>query len=375
MILESLGVPNNLIELSEKIYIELINEMPRYGDIFMLEDTPIRIEGDFQISDYNFNLIEIYFKFYDYNETSFVGMSYNQKKLTSKGVKYLTQESNFDEIEIAMSFAGDETLTPQTLTKYIVSNQPTIISSISHELKHAYDSYKKPTSKVIDMAEYNTYTESFGQIEPLNKLLFHLYFTHQIEDLVRPTELASLIKTNNVTKKNFLSFLKNTSIFKKLDSARKFNYDNLKKELKNYIPEIKEVVNMSGSEVANGEDELIDQILNLFYINVSNWNMDNLDKFIMISPFDLLFDMGGEKSKFREKYYNKMTRYENDIDKFFNYNEKILNRKSNDMIKKLGKVYDYIDRDKKQQNETVINPDIWYNLKENQRPITNRLTQ
>jgi len=377
MILEALGIPDNLLDLAEQVYFDLINEITKYRDIEHMMNHPLTINGDFNISDYNFSEIKIRFKFYDYDSLELVGMSYNLGNIRVKDIEFLVQESDFNEVDLGISFAVDEDTTPAMITQYIISNRDSFISSIAHELKHSYDSFKKPSEKLVNRVDYNTYKKSFGDIKPLNELLFNLYFTHQIENLVRPTEFASLVRENKVTKEQFLNFLTNTKIFKQLDSARKFNYNDLKEDLKDYLPEIEEIIDEAGGDLSEftTEEELIDEILRLFYINTVNWGFDYLKDALISNPFEALFGISPEKENFIEKYYKSMTKYENNLNKFYNIHEKHLKRVSNDMIKKLGKVYAYIKDEKDLKNESIINPDIWHKLKENKGKISNKFIQ
>lgn len=374
MILESLGVPENLLELSEQVYFDIIREIPKYRNTESMYRNPIIIRGNFTISDYNFSEIRINFKFYDYDSLELVGMSYQLDDVTVKNIKFLVQESDFDKVSLGMSFAINDDVTPSMISQYIISMKEKIISIISHELKHAYDAFKNPKTSLTNRINYVTYKKSFGDITPLNELLFNLYFTHQIENLVRPSEFASLVKQHNITKEKFLDFLTNSDVFRKLDSARKFNYENLKEELKKYLPEIEETISMSGSDINKfkTEDQLIDEILRLFYINVANWKFEMIQKYITSSPFEIFLGLSREKENFIEKYYNTLSKYQDNIEKFYRIHENHLKKVSNDMIKKLGKIYDYIKDEKDLKNESIINPDIWYKLKENKGKITNR---
>ena len=316
MILEALGIPDNLLDLSEQVYFDLIRQIPKYRDIEHMMINPLVINGKFNISDYNFSKIEIGFDFYDYDSLEIVGMSYKLGNVRVKDIEFLVQESDFDKVDLGISFAVDENTTPDMITQYIISNRDSFISSIAHELKHAYDAFKKPSEKIVSRVEYNTYKKSFGNIKPLNELLFNLYFIHQIENLVRPTEFASLVRENKVTKEQFLNFLTNTKIFKRLDSARKFNYNDLKEDLKDYLPEIVEIIaQASGGNLSkfNTKEKLIDEILRLFYVNTVNWRFEDLKDVLISNPFEALFGLSPEKEDFITKYYNTMIKYKDDI--------------------------------------------------------------
>ena len=67
-------------------------------------------------------------------------------------------------------------------------NKAGSVSSLAHELKHAYDNFKKPTEKVVDRSNYSGFQRSRSGVRPMDQFMFKLYFINQIENLVRPTE-------------------------------------------------------------------------------------------------------------------------------------------------------------------------------------------
>ena len=85
------------------------------------------------------------------------------------------------------------------LVNLIKSDKSVIITSLSHELMHAYDSHKSGYDDASERANYQaSQSVSFG-IDPIDKFLHLLYFTHAAENVVRPTEIAMSIKLGKVS--------------------------------------------------------------------------------------------------------------------------------------------------------------------------------
>ena len=103
--------------------------------------------------------------------------------------------------------------------------QADLISSIAHELKHAYDITKQSrTAKAA--VQYRAMHPGIG-LPALDEFLFRMYYTSAIENTVRPTEIASFLKAKKVDKKDFLKTLQDTRVYKNLKDAENVSYDRM----------------------------------------------------------------------------------------------------------------------------------------------------
>ena len=119
-------------------------------------------------------------------------------------------------------WSGDKIL--DTMEK----NKAGSVSSLSHELKHAYDNVKKPTEKVVDRSNYSGFQRSRSGVRPMDQFMFNMYFINQIENLVRPTEsYVEMVSDGVVTKEQFLKFLLNSKTYKTLVQIRDSSFDKL----------------------------------------------------------------------------------------------------------------------------------------------------
>jgi hypothetical protein len=133
---------------------------------------------------------------------------------------------------------------------YLIKEKFDIIKTLSHESKHLIDSILGTMSK-YDKEEYRIVTtvmkeyisELLGSPTPETKLfagfLHDNYFLTRSENLVKPTEIAALMKLKGVKKEEFVSFLDQNPGVKKLREMSKRSYSELRnldpKKLQNFL--------------------------------------------------------------------------------------------------------------------------------------------
>jgi hypothetical protein len=175
----------------------------------------------------------------------------------------------------------------------------------------------------------------------LNDFLFYSYFIHSIENVVRPTEVASELKSDNISKKDFLKFLINSETYKNLKNAQNFTYEGLKESLYQYIPNIKQQMDEEDFDYEGMSDnEIIDLILKIFLINLSNWKGDEMYKRLISNPLEMILGFKGEKDKFFRRFIGYIQKFGDNYEKFFKTEEKRFHFVATKMIKKISKLYD-----------------------------------
>jgi len=165
-----------------------------------------------------------------------------------------------------------------------------------------------------------------------------MYFITAIENVVRPTEIAMAIKQGDIDQKRFLEFLKNNETYMMLDKIRKFSYEDLKKNLEKYIPQIDEVGQVMNYNMGSTNEEKINEILRLVYVNLINIQGEEFLRLMTSELIEQLLGLQGEKNKKFKKYIRKIQKFKTP-DEFFENQEKIFKFVANEMIKKISKVY------------------------------------
>jgi len=362
---EALGVPSNIIEIGKELYHNLDERLTNlnnnHDSIKVIDDREMVFHGNYNISDFKFNRVLFTFKFIigEKYPTELVGMAYSSPHRLSKEFEIETKTD--DSVNIVIKYVATN-LDFEPFLSSFKKLKPIILSSIVHELKHSYDYYKKPSSGSKTTSKYLTYSNNrFGKIKPLNEFMFNLYFTHSIENLVRPSEVMSRIDNGEITKKDFLNFLKNDRVYTRLIDIRNFSYGKLKNELLTYVDDLRKLLKEIGDDVQNlTDDEIITKTLNVFVINISNWTIKNMKQILTTNIMDDLIGFEGNKELFFSKFINRIQHESNNPDIFFAKQEKFLKFASDNMIKKISKLYDMVKDD---INETTINnPELWNEL-------------
>ena len=246
-LVERLGVPEGILDIAEEIYPKILLLIGDNDTVKMLENSSMYVNGDFNINDFNFNRILFNYDIVEDDDLEIIGMSQSTNyKLTDKYKLKTVPTDGMVELKIIIS--GPKSIKGLNIKELFEENKKTVISSLSHELKHAYDDYKDSLGDVQLRSNYDVYTKERFGIKPMDSFLNRLYFTSSIESLVRPTEVASLLKMGNITKKGFYDFIKNDRTYKLLTELSKFNIEDWRNEIKEYIPEIIKFFKSNGVE-------------------------------------------------------------------------------------------------------------------------------
>jgi hypothetical protein len=212
---ERLGVPDGLYQASVKVYEgfirhledELNESQTDYTLNFKL-NPPAQI-GDMNLDNINFN-VKLFVtdkvdspKFLEWSQKGKIRTKIEDKKLK---INYKLEVGS---VNLGVEMAVPENWDVTDLKIFLSENYKSSISSIAHELKHTYDFLKKDTTRMTSLAKYQAPTSMRFRIKTIDNFFFNLYFLHDIESLVRNTEIATYMDLEGVDKENFESFLKN----------------------------------------------------------------------------------------------------------------------------------------------------------------------
>lgn len=352
------GFPNQYEEIENDLYLKKI--------MFL---SPIEI-GDLEIEDFNI-LIDVHpqdsldsAKLMGLGVPSFVG----KPDLSQKKPK-LSIEINQDKLFLKIVFAIQKDEYSQIEEWFDDSeNVRELTTNITHELKHIFDSTKTKNQGLegrVDYQSYSNFTREIPICDSIRRLVFLLYYVHEIENMVRPSELYAHMMGKNITKEKFLEELKQTEIFIQLSEAKNWSVENLKTDLLSDIDCVKNILDQMGEDIESLEDS---DVVELFIRNISNFFKnysekqfyDLLDSFEGSSPLkDLASFLGIRKSdpdkeKRLEEYLRQFTKYGNNLEKILYNYQKRLNFESDRVMKKVSKVYSILPS----ENETEIHSKI-----------------
>jgi hypothetical protein len=206
-----------------------------------------------------------------------------------------------------------------------------------------------------------------------------MYYTSIAENLVRPTEIASKLKSENITKSQFKEFLENSSVYKELIEVKNFTFDTLIEGMKAKMNRVDALLEHIGKDPEDmSESEKINMVLRLVYVNLVNIRMDlfidmisdkgdELRNFLrQISgnvPSYLEDDDKEKMDKLKDKFLNYLIKFENNPTEFFKAECEKFNYVATKMLKKISKLY-AMAKDDEQVSESIINWELHQKLME-----------
>lgn len=379
---EEVGVPKGIHEAAETIVKDMVNFFNDFDDPSGDEKEYVQelpFNPPLNIADLSIDKIFTYINLQKYNfdveGPKFMGMSVpaslgDEQLDISKPKPSIKSSLNKDNIIIRFKFALDEDQDIDDVYEWFTdtNNLKKIISSTSHELKHLYDMEKRERQSLSSLVDYTTtqkfYEASVGGIcNPLLKMFFYVYYISDIENLVRPTELYSHMRSNNITKEKFLDEFRKTDIYNYLTDIKNFTIETLEDELLvdfDCVDSVLKYNNFPFTELS--PEEKIEHYLNVIPSTVTDISAESflkiLDRTQSIgdSPQKFFAKMLGLHQDDKETEKNKMSRFEEYMKKitaktedpniFFDYTQKLLNFKGEQMIKKISKIYSLLPSEK-----------------------------
>ena len=380
---EAVGVPEGIIESAQELY-EIILNLLKGMDDYDTRQTFTEDDLDLTISDYKIHELSLRVEINEMDDYDgpIVMMSAGVANEFKFDKKILMKVHKLDnEIELRLSFASDgDSWDSEDIYNYFSKDKIELISVIAHEIKHKFDKQKKETDLIGKDADYQAYTNSglnFG-IPVINEFMRHSYFIQHVENLVRPTEIATRMKLTGITKEKFREFFENDKVVKELKEIRDFSYEYLIEKLHEQMDRIDGLLEHAEIPYEDmSEDKKIYVLMELVYINLISAKKDIFDRLTedmndrsaafmrMMGMGHMVKDNNSEGlEKVRNKFLNHIARYRNKEEQFFVDECERFNYVSTKLIKRLGKIYSLIPDEKEQTNESIINWDLHQKMME-----------
>ena len=344
---EEVGVPKDIEKAGEKLYYDILNSLQKV-------DSSTEITNEInEVIDFNTNLVignennqltitdvNLILDFVELNHNKVVLMSagYNPRPSVDRKRWILVNNNDPKELYIRLSFgypdADVQTTYFSKIIGYYTSNSRQIISSLTHELKHAYDFYVKPKESLKDFSHYMGITKANRyNLKVIQEFLHLLYLATETELLVKPSEVYSKMTLDGVNKTNFLNFLLKEETFVEFKQMRDFTYEKL----------INDIVTELDDDSINPNN-----VLRAVYVSMSQIKLDTMSGYVNDFFEEMLAQLQGVESKsdeFLEKYYEELNKYQNNPSEYFKQQVKHLNKVGDYMIKKIAKLYSIANED------------------------------
>ena len=386
LITEALGVPDAVLDAAEQVFDSVaqnIKSIRTKRDEYTFRGNVGVQLGDkkkIDIDDYELTVNVVHPD--DYNE---------EPQIMSMG---MVQQFNFDRnimmkriqksstAEIEIDYAVSDNWEPSDLYNTLMKSKTKHLSSIAHELKHKYDKQSKEIDLIGREALYHS-TMKMGRsgIPAIDSgFMRSLYFVSMAENLVRPVEIASIMKSKNITKSQFKDFLMKTNVYKELQHIKNYTFDDFINDLKeqmNRVDALLEHMNVDGLEDMS-EDDKIKKVLEVIYGTLTNTRLDIFQDMTstkqddFMSMFKDLFGQDLRKNdpqqkrldQVRNKFYNYAAKYKDNPVKFFEDEFENFNYTANKVLKRLSKIYALAQDDEQPVSESILNWELYQKIKE-----------
>lgn len=373
---EAVGVPANIDTLASEIYDQVVSEIDEGYDIIELMGEPIILQGDFNISDLNFNTVVIKLNFSPGDDYAFIGMDVATNLKGGKDFSLtVSKKEKFNMVIITFRFmvpiSQIKGMTGEDVKDFLTGQgRVEVIASLTHELKHFYDGFKSKNRKgepITRRAAYKTYTEGGFPLKSLTEFMYNLYFVHEIENTVRSSELAGAIRAGGVTKKDFYEFLTQNRVYQRLKLIRDYSFQDLKNELMGETNAIKKIFDANGVAYSkdDSDEKLVDTVLEIFVATVAEW------KYSLLVDITRAFSKASasDKKQFFAQQKQDMERFEDNPQGYFEYEIKNASKEAGILMKKLSKLYSITPDDKPEvTNENIVDWKRWYKLMSENNP-------
>ena len=375
-ITEALGVPDNILGAAE----ELFDIISKNIQSINYKSDEYNFDGNIDIElGYNKKIVidhyEILVQVEEFDEYDgkpdilSMGMAQTFKFDRDIMMKKTKQSSN---ASFTITFAVPTEWEPNELYDTLMGDKNEHLASIAHELKHKYDKQAKRIDLIGRDVKYtaNQRISTFAIPVIDQKFFRYLYYISIAENLVRPTEVASKLKSENITKSQFREFLENNRVYKELIKIKNFTYEDLINGIYERMDRVDALFEHIGMDTTQMTDqEKVEKVLELVYINLANIKIETFDEMVSDSgdmfkdlfkqmmgsvPSFLNDDSDNKMEQLRKKFINGVIKYEKNPLQFFQVECEKFNYIATKMLKKIGKLY-AMAKDDEPVNESIIN--------------------
>lgn len=347
-ILERLGVPENIVQSAQLLYDSIVDKFSQMDTKYLFSH--LEKAGKIEINEtiaIKILISELTFNTVNFNIVIHLNENYTDVDVASWGVAVdASDESNYkllydkqnDTINLHVNFISASDNNFSDVISYLQKEKAKTIGILSHELKHVYDKYMIGYQLLSDIIDYQSWSRTSTGFSQLDKFFYYLYLTSESENLVRPSEIAGYIVASDITKSEFKEFLEKTRIYKELIEIKNWSYEGLKKDLLNNMKDIRQ--KFDGIPDNESDLDVLNVVLTIAYKSVFDKSSEILEDILGLNnPIKMMLGKIKESDiQFYNDYFSK--RVFKNYDEFFLFWQKKLNFVSEEVIKKISKLYD-----------------------------------
>ena len=174
VLLEALGVPEGILDSAESMYKQLLKYISDEGDNDVDDENYyFKLDGPFNINEYKIKSINLRLTFITTDNVDTIiiaSLGFSASGRLNSNLM-LINSNDKNNLEMSINIAIPDTITFSELYQFIKVKDKDIISSFAHELKHSYDSVKKPSESIRDRSKYVAYTSVGFGLKPIDEFI------------------------------------------------------------------------------------------------------------------------------------------------------------------------------------------------------------
>jgi hypothetical protein len=346
---EAVGVPQNIERAGKSLFDAILKKIEGQNFPVSQDNFNFKLKntgGKYDISDFKPTTLNVTFDFVVYDNPEFEGIVFPGMSTNCES----TWDSEFfidkqtRQVNVTIVTASPKSATEisgKEIADKLRENRAFFESSLVHELKHAYDSYKKNKIPISTKLKYLEYSNLRFGLQPIDEFMYYMYYTHITETLVRASEMYTYLLGKGTTKKSFYKDFMETLDKNRINIMKNYSYEELRNKLASDEKELDEfLAGIKGYPYPTDTlNQKVDAVLDISHYMLKSKLHEKLQS--LLAP-TLIRKMLGFISKQEAESINrtiKGTLVQDNWEGFYKKQIKKINRFANNLIKKLSKVY------------------------------------
>jgi hypothetical protein len=364
---EALGVPSGILDATEVCVDSFFDGMQTLFDADDFKKLLLLLagQGDISVSNksngdsiYTINIITPGVQVSDMQIKKFrfiinVTESKSTNKLFLDSFSYLIKlEANStltslvkefqDATEIGIYIDAPIDTTYAEVYHFLEANKGQMLSSLTHELKHVYDFFKREKTSISLWGRYKM-TNYSTNIDAIDAFLSALYYFNSIESLTRSSEFAMRLRRSNVTKATFMNFLRADKIWLNID-AQKMAWTDFKKDIAEDTNTDSWLMLKGIDTFGMSDEEKADAVMTIVWHDLKKMAQNTMFQLALTAKGATIASVMGD-SDLQKKIQSNITKTieSKSPQEFFDYWQKYFAKEAEVVKRKLGRLWATLD--------------------------------
>ena len=294
---EALGIPNNIVEEAQRVYKEFLKLLENVdGSKIVYEQFAENFKLVLGRETYRDLTTKVYFEHVP-NLPKPVLKKFVAPLLTALSIEKLKLRNLTDYKNLTIElFVCVSSAEQQSIAKEVFSKQKEhMVSVLAHELHHSYSFSKQKSILPKQMIDYKIVSQFESPVEVIQQFFDNLYFVSAFEGLVGPSEIAAKIVQRRILKKDFVKFLDQDEIYKRLRRIENVEPVKFVEDLKESLEEIEVFLEKEGVARGLREDEKINKALAIVFEKVVEGHRKHLEDYVVGSLKSMIVNFKTEE--------------------------------------------------------------------------------